>query len=50
MATPHVSGVAALINEATGATGHELWARLCRTARRLPLPSTDVGSGMVQAP
>ncbi|HEX2131065.1 MAG TPA: S8 family serine peptidase [Actinophytocola sp.] len=50
MATPHVSGVAALINQATGATGYELWARLCQTARRLPLPSTDVGSGLVQAP
>jgi subtilisin len=50
MATPHVSGVAALISEATGAVGYELWARLAQTARRLPLPSTDVGAGLVRAP
>ncbi|OLF12420.1 protease [Actinophytocola xinjiangensis] len=50
MATPHVAGVAALISQATGATGHELWARLARTARRLPLLSTDIGAGLVQAP
>lgn len=50
MATPHVSGIAALISQATGASGYELWARLAQTARRLPLPSTDVGAGLVQAP
>jgi subtilisin len=50
MATPHVAGAAALIAQATGARGYELWARLAQTARRLPLPSTDVGSGLVQAP
>jgi subtilisin family serine protease len=50
MATPHVSGVAALIAEKYGARSYELWARLVSTARRLPLPSTDVGSGLVQAP
>lgn len=50
MATPHVAGVAALIAEATGARGYELWARLVQTARRLPLSSIDAGSGMVQAP
>ncbi len=50
MATPHTAGVAALIAQATGASGFELWARLCQTARRLPLPSTDVGAGLVQAP
>ena len=50
MATPHVAGVAALIAEATGARGFELWARLAATARRMPLPSTDVGCGLVQAP
>ncbi|HUQ60732.1 S8 family peptidase [Lentzea sp.] len=50
MATPHVSGVAALIAEKTGARGHELWARLSSTALRLPLPSTDIGGGLVQAP
>jgi subtilisin family serine protease len=50
MATPHVSGVAVLIAEKTGARGYELWARLASTALRLPLPSTDVGGGLVQAP
>jgi subtilisin len=50
MATPHVAGVAALISQATGATAYELWARLSQTARRLPLLSTDVGAGLVQAP
>ncbi|WP_367130423.1 S8 family serine peptidase [Saccharothrix sp. HUAS TT1] len=50
MATPHVAGVAALIAEKHGARGWELWARLAQTARRLALPSTDAGAGMVQAP
>lgn len=50
MATPHVSGVAALVSEATGARGVHLWARLIQTARPLRLPSVDVGAGLVQAP
>lgn len=50
MATPHVAGVAALIAGATGARGYALWARLAQTAQRLPLLSTDVGAGLVQAP
>jgi subtilisin family serine protease len=50
MATPHVAGVAALHSQATGAKGFELWARLVQSARRLPLASTDVGAGLVQAP
>ncbi len=50
MATPHVAGVAVLIAERTGARGYELWARLSSTALRLPLPSTDIGGGLVQAP
>jgi len=50
MATPHTAGVAALIAQASGASGYELWARLVQTARRLGLPSTDVGAGLVQAP
>ncbi|MGH3788776.1 MAG: S8 family serine peptidase [Pseudonocardiaceae bacterium] len=50
MATPHVSGIAALLSQATGATGAALWGLLVRTARRLPLPSVDVGAGLVQAP
>jgi subtilisin family serine protease len=50
MATPHAAGTAALIAQATGARGFELWARLSQTGRRMPLPSTDVGAGLVQAP
>jgi subtilisin family serine protease len=50
MATPHTAGIAALIAQATGASGYELWARLCQAARRLSLPSTDVGAGLVRAP
>lgn len=49
-ATPHVSGIAALWSQATGATGAALWARLVLTARQLPIPSLDVGAGLVQAP
>jgi subtilisin family serine protease len=50
MATPHVSGVAALLSQATGVTGLALWGLLVQTAKRLPLPSVDVGVGLVQAP
>jgi len=50
MATPHVAGVAALLAEHTGARAWELWARLTQSAKRLPLPSTDVGAGLVFAP
>lgn len=50
MATPHVSGIAALTAQAGSHTAWELWARLCQTAIRLPWPSTDVGAGLVQAP
>ena len=51
MATPHVAGCAALHAEANPkATAAELWAILTRTARRLPLAASDVGSGLVQAP
>ncbi|MDT2007278.1 S8 family serine peptidase [Rhodococcus opacus] len=50
MAAPHVAGIAALWCEATGRTGTELWAVLTQQARRLMLPSLDVGSGMIQAP
>ncbi|MFB2978396.1 S8 family serine peptidase [Microseira sp. BLCC-F43] len=50
MATPHVAGIAALHAQATGLKGQELWNLLVRTARRLPLPSEDVGVGIVQAP
>ncbi|CAN5777321.1 hypothetical protein BH18ACT7_BH18ACT7_14190 [soil metagenome] len=50
MATPHVAGIAALWSQRTGATGEALWAELVRSAQRLPLPSSDVGAGLVQAP
>ncbi|MBB5958396.1 subtilisin family serine protease [Saccharothrix tamanrassetensis] len=50
MATPHVAGVAALIAQQYNARGWELWARLMQAGRRLGLPSTDVGAGLVQAP
>jgi len=51
MATPHVAGIAALFAEAhPKATAAELWSLLTRHARRLPLLSTDVGAGLVQAP
>jgi subtilisin family serine protease len=50
MATPHVAGVAALISQATGFRGAQLWARLTQTARPLNLPSADVGAGLAQAP
>jgi subtilisin len=50
MATPHVAGIAALHAEATGKRGVELWTVLIQRARRSPLPSVDVGNGLVQAP
>lgn len=50
MATPHAAGVAALIAQHTDARGYELWARLAQTARRLPLPATDIGAGLMRAP
>lgn len=50
MATPHVAGIAALHAEATGLRGQALWNLLMRSAQRLPLPSVDVGVGLVQAP
>ena len=51
MATPHVAGIAALFAEANPrASASSLWSLLVRNARRLALPSRDVGSGLVQAP
>jgi subtilisin len=50
MATPHVAGIAALWSQRTGATGQQLWAQLVQAAQRLPLPASDVGSGLVRAP
>lgn len=50
MATPHVAGIAALYSQAYGVRGALLWLYLLWTAARMPLPSADVGSGLVQAP
>ncbi|GAB3194628.1 S8 family serine peptidase [Nesterenkonia suensis] len=50
MATPHVSGVAALLAEATGFRARELWAEIVQEAVRLELPSVDVGSGLTVGP
>jgi subtilisin family serine protease len=52
MATPHVAGIAALWLEARGVAtpAQALWQLLTGNARRLNLPSRDVGAGLVQAP
>ncbi|WP_313811242.1 S8 family serine peptidase [Glutamicibacter sp.] len=50
MATPHVAGVAALLAQATGYRGRELWAQLVQESRRLPQFSVDVGAGLTRAP
>lgn len=52
MATPHVAGIAAMWLESRGAdaTAQSLWRLLTGNARRLTLPSRDVGAGLVQAP
>lgn len=51
MATPHVAGCAALWAQTSAALrGVALRAKLVATARHLPLPASDVGAGLVQAP
>jgi subtilisin len=51
MATPHVAGVAALFAELNpDATADELLRLILNAARSLPLPASDVGAGLVQAP
>lgn len=51
MATPHVAGIAALYAESDpGLRGRALVQMLHQSARRLALPSRDVGAGLVQAP
>jgi len=51
MACPHVAGCAALWAETSaGLRGKALWDKLIATARRLPLPASRVGAGLVQAP
>lgn len=49
MAAPHATGVAACLLEANPAmTPKELWARIKDQCVALPLPSRDVGVGLVQ--
>jgi subtilisin family serine protease len=51
MATPHVSGIAALWLEARpNLSARELWQVLVSNAYRLSLPARDVGAGLVLAP
>lgn len=51
MATPHVAGCAALWAQTNASLrGVALWNKLLQTARPLPLPSSKVGRGLVQAP
>jgi subtilisin len=51
MATPHVSGCAALWAESSIALrGLTLWKKLQLTAKPLPFPASKVGKGLVQAP
>ncbi len=50
MATPHVSGLAALTVEATGKRGQELWDQLITQVRPLSHDPADVGAGLCQAP
>jgi len=51
MATPHASGVAALIAQSDiKYRGRALWDRLLELAGTLPHPARDVGKGLLQAP
>lgn len=51
MATPHVTGVAALLAQSNDTfRGWALWARVLQLASRLRLPVRDVGKGLLQAP
>ena len=51
MATPHVSGIAALIAESDPKyRGWALWARLLQLVKPLGRPARDVGKGLAQAP
>lgn len=50
MATPHVSGIAALWAERTGLRGRALWQKLTSTTRNIGQTPQQVGAGLVQAP
>ncbi len=50
MATPHVSGIAAMVAQTTGHRGGALWAAVTQLAQSMSPPQQDVGAGLVQAP
>ncbi len=51
MATPHVSGIAALWAQSDATLrGQALWSTVTAAAKSLSQPATDVGAGLVQAP
>lgn len=51
MAAPHVAGCAALWAQSDASLrGRKLWEQLVASAKSLPLPDTQVGVGLVQAP
>ena len=50
MATPHVTGCAALWAEDHGLRGRALWEKMQQWVRPLQQPATAVGAGLVQAP
>jgi hypothetical protein len=50
MAAPFVAGVAALLWEQySNASAYEIWTRLTQQARRMALPASAVGAGLVYA-
>jgi subtilisin family serine protease len=50
-AAAFVTGIAAMLLEQNPAlSAVDLWRAVTQTARRIPFPSSDVGSGLVQAP
>ncbi|MBF57815.1 S8 family serine peptidase [Halomonas sp. FeN2] len=51
MAAPHVAGCAALWAQSDASLrGRKLWEQLVASVQELPLPESDVGAGLVQAP
>lgn len=50
MATPHVSGIAALWCQQSRRVGLALWTTVIQNARRIPGDVRDIGNGLVQAP
>jgi subtilisin len=50
MATPHVAGIAALWAQTRDLSGKALWDAVVQAAKKLDLPVSDAGAGLVQAP